>query len=366
MASSFSVNAFSLNSQSELHHSKTLISTVGTALKHTNPSQAQKPLSLHKSPRPVHLSSISCFQFPVIQKSSSNPSLLKKLSMFCAERIAVFLVGSFIFAGFLGCKPAIALPVQKGSYSEKIEEKRETQIGDSDEQEMYAKLLEGDPRNVEALKLVVNGKMRKGKTKEALQYVERLIDVQPEEVEWRLLQALCYEMMGQLSKAKRLFKEILAQRPLLLRALHALAMVMHKNHEGPAIFDMLGKALEVAHSEQRVNEERNIRILIAQMHVVKGELEEGLKNFQTLVDENPRDFRPYLCRGIIYSLMERKKEAEENFELFRSLVPDEYPQRVFLDDVVLAAKTSSQQQFEKEFRAQFPRHSNHPTRPGSQ
>lgn len=46
-------------------------------------------------------------------------------------------------------------------------------------------------------------------------------------------------------------------------------MVMHKNQEGPAVFEMLERALEVAHLEKRVNEERNIRILIAQMHIVK-------------------------------------------------------------------------------------------------
>ena len=44
---------------------------------------------------------------------------------------------------------------------------------------------------------------------------------------------------------------------------------MHKNHEGPAVFDMLNKALELARREKRVTEERNIKILIAQMHVVK-------------------------------------------------------------------------------------------------
>lgn len=96
----------------------------------------------------------------------------------------------------------------------------ETQEGDSEEEEMYVKLLEKNPRDVDALKTIVNVKMRKGKTKEALKYVEKLIEVQPREMEWRLLQALCYEMMGQLSTAKRLFKEILKQRPLLMRALH--------------------------------------------------------------------------------------------------------------------------------------------------
>lgn len=51
--------------------------------------------------------------------------------------------------------------------------------------------------------------------------------------------------------------------------LQGLAMVMHKNHEGQAVFEMLNKALEIACHEKRVTEERNIRILIAQMHVVK-------------------------------------------------------------------------------------------------
>uniref|UniRef100_A0A162B1C8 Uncharacterized protein n=1 Tax=Daucus carota subsp. sativus TaxID=79200 RepID=A0A162B1C8_DAUCS len=223
---------------------------------------------------------------------------------------------------------------------------------------MYLKLLEKEPRNVGALKVLVSGNMKRGNPKEAVKYVERLIDVEPREVEWRLLQALCYEMTGELSKAKKLFKEILKTRPLLLRALHGLAMVMHKNLEGPAVFEMLNKALGTARRRKRVIEERNIRILIAQMHVVKGELEEGLKVYKDLIDENPTDFRPYLCQasylqGIVYSLLDKKKEAEEQFEIYRSLVPEEFPQRGFLDDVVVAAKTESRQQLEKEFGAEY-------------
>ncbi|GAA0185783.1 hypothetical protein LIER_33071 [Lithospermum erythrorhizon] len=128
-------------------------------------------------------------------------------------------------------------------------------------------------------------------------------------------------------------------------------MVMHKNLEGPAVFEMLNSALELAHREKRVSEERNIRILIAQMHTVKGELNEALGKFEILINENPRDFRPYLCQGIIYSLVDKKKEAAERFEIYRSLVPEEFPQRGFLDDVVFAAKTDSRQQLGKELKS---------------
>ncbi|KAK6150537.1 hypothetical protein DH2020_015469 [Rehmannia glutinosa] len=280
----------------------------------------------------------------------SKPSILaflsppqKKISNFFVENIAAVLLGSLIFMGCLKSRPVLAQPVQ---VSEGLNEN-----SDSEEELMCVKLLQEDPKNIEALKMVVNVKMRRGKTGEAVEYVEKLIDLQPNEMEWRLLQALCYEMMGNLSKAKSLFKNILKQKPLLLRALHGLAMVMHKNHEGLAVFEMLERALEVAHRQKRVNEERNIRILIAQMHIIKGDLVEALEKFQALIDENPRDFRPYLCQGIVYSLLEKRKEAEENFEIYRSLVPEEFPQRGFLDDVVLAAKSDSKQQLEKELQS---------------
>ncbi|KAL6550178.1 hypothetical protein OROMI_020666 [Orobanche minor] len=86
------------------------------------------------------------------------------------------------------------------------------------------------------------------------------------------------------------------------------------------------------------------------MHLIKGDLEEALMKFQYLIDENPRDFRPYLCQGIVYSLLDEKQKAQEYFEIYQSLVPKEFPQRGFLDDVVLAAKTESKQNLEKELQ----------------
>ncbi|CAN1306189.1 protein SLOW GREEN 1, chloroplastic [Linum perenne] len=329
--------------------------------------------------------------------SSSFTRLKTLISASLARKCLVFLVGAFVFVGSLGISSprlSLAVPAQTAD-SPEIES-----------EEMYEKLLETEPRNVNALKTVVYGKMRRGRNGEAVQYVKRLIDIEPDEVEWRLLEALCFEMMGQLSKAKRLFKEILKERPLLIRALHVcfldpcnasvctcfdcvmyaelefvmkqghrfdqisrllcrlnllnsgdqgLAMVMHKNHEGPAVFERLNEALEIAHKKKRVTEERNIRILIAQMHVVMGYLEEGLSKFQDLIKEDPRDFRPYLCQGIIYSLMEKNDEAAEQFETYQSLVPDEFPQRGFLDDVVIASKDKSREWLQKEFGTAFSR-----------
>lgn len=61
----------------------------------------------------------------------------------------------------------------------------------------------------------------------------------------------------------------------------------------------------------------------------------------------------YFWQGIIYSLLDKKKEAAEQFETYQALVPDEYPQREFIDDIVLSATAASREQFQKQFDAEF-------------
>lgn len=158
---------------------------------------------------------------------SSKPSLLASLlvskrhiSKFCAKKLALLLLVSLIFMGSLKSRPVLAVPVQE---IERFGQRRETrceQNSDGEEEVMCLKLLLENPTNIEALKMVVNVKMKRGKTNEAVEFVEMLIEQQPNEMEWRLLLALCYEMMGNLVKAKSLFQKILKQKPLLLRALH--------------------------------------------------------------------------------------------------------------------------------------------------
>jgi Flp pilus assembly protein TadD len=104
---------------------------------------------------------------------------------------------------------------------------KKTVEGRNNEQEMNERVLENDPRNVEALKVVVYGKIRKGKCNEAEKFVKKLIDLEPNDVEWRLLLALCYETMGFLSKAKRVYSEILETKPLLVRALHVMFLNLY-------------------------------------------------------------------------------------------------------------------------------------------
>ncbi|CAL4895400.1 unnamed protein product [Urochloa decumbens] len=245
--------------------------------------------------------------------------------------------------------------VEKAEVKEREEQQDdvEEEEEEDDEVRMYSAILSRNPGDVDALKCALYAKMRRAGWGDALRYARGLRDAEPGEVEWRLMEAQLHELKGDLAEAERQFKEVLAEEPLLVRALHGLAICMQKKLEGPAGFEMLENALQLAASEKRVPEERNIKILIAQMHVVMGQLDTASEKLHNLINEDPRDFRPHLCQGIVYALLDRKDDADKQFDIYRSLVPDEFPDKSFINDVILAARMESNDRIQKEFGSEF-------------
>ncbi|KAG0462939.1 hypothetical protein HPP92_021415 [Vanilla planifolia] len=128
-----------------------------------------------------------------------KPTLLKTIK----EGAGVLLLGSFFFfCGHAGrLSPALADDLKSG-VSGSVEEKIETQKTKGEEDDdLYAKLW----------RMSLYVKMKKGKRVEAVKYLERLVALEPEEVEWRLLQALSYDLMGKVGKSKRLFMNVLKE-----------------------------------------------------------------------------------------------------------------------------------------------------------
>ncbi|KAG2335002.1 hypothetical protein Bca52824_006182 [Brassica carinata] len=68
---------------------------------------------------------------------------------------------------------------------------------------------------------------------------------------------------------------------------------------------------------------------------MEGNPSEALRVYQELVKDEPRDFRPYLCQGLIYTLLKKKDEAEKQFEQFRRLVPENHPYKEYFDSNML-------------------------------
>ncbi|WZY73334.1 hypothetical protein YC2023_012189 [Brassica napus] len=68
-----------------------------------------------------------------------------------------------------------------------------------------------------------------------------------------------------------------------------------------------------------VKEIRDVRLIIAYIEFLQKNVDEALKSYEQLTKEDPKGFRPYFYRGMIYSFLDKNAEAKEQFAKYKEL-----------------------------------------------
>lgn len=193
-----------------------------------------------------------------------------------------------------------------------------------------SQLLESNPDTISALRSVLYRKLDEGDDAEALLILRRLVAAQPAETEWKFLAARLLNEMGEVAESRKLFEEILAADPLSFEALFENAVLMDRCGEGPAVIERLERALELARAEGREKAARDVRLIMAQIQFLQKNVDEALASYEELAKEDPKDYRPYFCQGVIYSLLDRNKEARGMFSKYHELSPRKFEVDAYL------------------------------------
>lgn len=192
--------------------------------------------------------------------------------------------------------------------------------------------------------------MKSHKLPEAIGIVDRLIALEPDENDLPLLKAHLQSYNGDFEAAKQGFEELLEKDPFLVEAYHGLVMAASQSDADGDLDDILKRvedAIELCKKAKKKEQLRDFKLLVAQIKVIEGEYEDSLMIYKELVKEEPRDFRPYLCQGIIYTLLRKKDEAEKHFQKYRRLVPKGHPYAQYFDDNMMAMKVFGQMEENK-------------------
>ncbi|KAJ6824155.1 protein SLOW GREEN 1, chloroplastic [Iris pallida] len=87
-----------------------------------------------------------------------------------------------------------------------------------------------------------------------------------------------------------------------------------------------------------VESARDVKLILAQVKFLQKDVEEALEIYEELVREDPKDYRPWFCQGVIYSLTERNKEAREKFAKYKELVPKKFEVDAYLQSSLSRTK----------------------------
>lgn len=192
-----------------------------------------------------------------------------------------------------------------------------------------------NPNDVESLKNLMELKIKEKKVPEAIAILEKLIQIEPEDLDWRLLRCHMHVYQENLELAELGFKEIISKDPLRVEAYHGLLMVASQYDSGlEEIEKLIKKGMELAEGEKL----RDFKLLYAQIRVIEGDYSESMKIYDELLEENSKDFRPYLCKGIIYTVLAERDEADKCFKKYRDVVPEDHPYAKHFEEHMVATK----------------------------
>ncbi|CAB4314853.1 unnamed protein product [Prunus armeniaca] len=300
--------------------------TIRASSSSSSPSSADPPHQNPRNPKPSPFQTLAPLASPLLKTT-------------CAAIAAA----AFFFMRFHN-RTAVASPTVSPSTVEPREEVSSTDSVTVEEKErLIEEQLSQNPDDVEALRSLMEVRIKAHKLTEAIQVLDRLIELEPEDYEWQLLKANVHSYMGEFELATSEFEEILAKDPLRVEAYHGLVMSASQSPEKlENVVTRVEKAMEGCKKLGNKSDVRDFKLLIAQIRVMESNYSEALKLYQELVREEPRDFRPYLCQGIIFTMLRKNKEAEKQFEKFRKLVPKNHPYKEYFDDNMFATKLFGQ------------------------
>ncbi|XP_061342450.1 protein SLOW GREEN 1, chloroplastic [Gastrolobium bilobum] len=244
--------------------------------------------------------------------SNSNDPILQNLKTFA---------GAALFAAAVSAVKFPASPARAEPPATVLEE---NDIDRGKTTSPLSEFLETKDEAVEALKSLLQQKLELGEDEEALKILKRLVSAQPEVTDWKFLTARLMNEIGDVESARNLYEEILTANPLSFEALFENALVMDRCGEGEAVIKRLEEALRVAEEDKKEKEARDVRLIMAQIQFLQKNVDEALGIYQQLTKEDPKDFRPYFCRGMIYSLLDKNDEAKEQFAKYRELSPKKF------------------------------------------
>ncbi|CAD5330611.1 unnamed protein product [Arabidopsis thaliana] len=252
-----------------------------------------KPVSyriLHKPPpsRVIRASSFS---------SNPKPSFLKTTCVTLTTAAALLSASLHLSTKPVTAATLVSPPPPPSTAADLTSDQISSRPKEEEEEAALEKHLTKNPNDVEALQSLMKIKFQTKNIDHALEILNRLIEIQPEEQEWRILKAQVQTYGGDFDSATKGFEEVLSKDPFRVEAYHGLVMAYSESESKLSeIESRINEAIEKCKKENK-KDFRDFMLLIAQIRVIKGNPIEALRVYQELVKDEPKDFRPYLCQG---------------------------------------------------------------------
>jgi len=196
----------------------------------------------------------------------------------------------------------------------------------------YELVLEREPDNQTAIQGLVDARIQLGDLEGVVEPLEKLAELNPNTPEYRVLLGQTKQSIGDLEGAADAYRTVLTQRPGDMNALQGLTALLIQQERPQAAIGLLQDTLQSAPQANEVTpgaiDVGSVQLLLAQVYVEEGDLDEALRVYEDAIEAAPDDFRPVLAKALVLRDADREPDAVVLFKQAEELAPAQFKDQV--------------------------------------
>ncbi len=202
----------------------------------------------------------------------------------------------------------------------------------------FSAVLEREPDNQTALIGLIEAKIGLKDLKGAVEPLERLSELNPNEPQYAIALAQTKQQLGDLEGAAKNYRSVLTQKPGDMQALEGLVALLISQERSEAAAGLLQDTLATADQTNQLApnsvDKLSVNLLLGQVYVSQQNYDQAIAIYDGAIAaaeaENPTqpDFRPTLAKALVLTEKGDSKAAEPLFAKALATAPTQYKDNV--------------------------------------
>ena len=195
----------------------------------------------------------------------------------------------------------------------------------------YQLVLEREPDNQNALQGLLEVRLQQGNLAAAIASLERLGQLNPDQVQYRILLAEAKVQLKDDTGAARVYREVLNQAPYNIQALKGLSE-LYQQQDRPAeaiavVQNAITQGIKAQVSQTGTlnpADVTSLQLLLGEIYLAQNRPDQAIAIYEAASQVNVEDFRPLLAKAQVFAQTGKGKDADPLFQQAILLAPVQY------------------------------------------
>ncbi len=195
----------------------------------------------------------------------------------------------------------------------------------------YQLILEREPDNQNALRGLLEIKLKQSDLAGAISPLERLAQLNPQVADYGILLAQAKQQLGDDEGAAAAYRAILAAQPGEMRALKGMVELLLAQNRSTEAISLVQKSLTEAIAGQPPATPyslTSLQLLLGEIFFKQNRYSEAITIYDRALKAAPQDFRPLFAKALVLREQGKESESQTLFKESLLLAPVQYKEQI--------------------------------------